>query len=162
MTVEIHDNLKNFIKAIVMQTNFSLINCDGVTKSFTNSYINDDTFRTLNGIISGSSNVGSYSFAFKVGSGERSVDAEYTLGAPITTVSGYYSNRTASDDDIVTYMASATNTGTDDIIITEIGLFFNTTGSYSFLAAYAHLDNPITVGAGESFTVTMSLNYSFI
>lgn len=160
MAVEIHDNLKNLIKSMVFQS-ARYINCDGSTKSFANGYVSDDTFKTFNGIIPASNNVNSYSFAFKVGSGEKSSDADYTLGLPIKTVSGYYSNWTVNDD-TVTYMASAKNTGTDDIIISEIGLFFNTSGSYSFLAAYSHLDNPITVGAGESFTVKMSLKYSFI
>lgn len=160
MAMEIHENLKNYIKYMITKPNeFQLVKYNGELIKLTKSYTASNLFDQFAKII-GSYNVNADYMEIKVGSGQRTADADYRLGNIITTVSGYYQKRITNGNTSI-YTASATNTGTEDITITEIGLFFNPSSNYSsgFMAAYEHLDSPITVKAGETFTINASLTY---
>lgn len=104
-------------------------------------------------------------FEMRVGSGTATPTAtDYALGNDITS---YFSNTSLQVDSIsttnglqTTYIFSGTNNTNSDLTITEIGLakkFLatdNTTSGSVCLLTKDLLDSPITVAAGDSFTLT--------
>lgn len=104
-------------------------------------------------------------FEMRVGSGTAAPTAtDYALGNDITS---YFSNTSLQVDSIsttnglqTTYIFSGTNSTSSDLTITEIGLAkkflttdHSTNGSVCLLTKNL-LDNPITVAAGDNFTLT--------
>lgn len=104
-----------------------------------------------------------------VGTGTTTpTSTDYTLESPIesnlthvsSACSKGYNSTTNKSSYVIT--RTFTYTGSSNITITEIGVFHNgrdASNYYAFLLSRELLDTPLTVSPGETFTVTMTLEF---
>lgn len=161
MALEIHENLKRLLLSHLMELNctFTAINGETISQRMFN-YPSSGSF---SGIIMPTSLTRNGYYGIAIGSGERSNDARYTMGNVISTASNSFSSFTVSvdeDSEIGTWNAVAVgkNTSSENITITEVGLFTHINGNDStVLLAYEHLDSPIIVEPDSYFIIKMDI-----
>lgn len=102
--------------------------------------------------------------AIVVGSGTTPPSVtDYKLESQLTTVSGTasYQRVTVGATDTFTAVATITNTGSESITISEVGLQLQSTGSWYFMVERTLLESPITIAPGGigQVTYTICVNY---
>lgn len=102
--------------------------------------------------------------AIVVGSGTTPpIVTDYKLESQITTVSGSasYKRVSAANSDTFTAVATITNTGTEPITISEVGLQLKATNNSNYMVERTLLESPITIPAGGTgnVTYTICVNY---
>ena len=131
--------------------------------------VSNYAYSPINGIHSQTQNYNDYGYSnFVVGSGTTPVsEDDYCLESEITTLKAVAV--TTSRDYVnatVTFTKTMTNTASDPIVVSEIGIVFlcqysTSSGggsgtAFPVLAYREVLDTPVTVGAGETFAVTIT------
>ena len=102
--------------------------------------------------------------AVVVGSGTTPPSVtDYKLESQITTVSGNasYQRVTVGATDTFTVVATITNTGTESITISEVGLQIKATNNKNYMIERTLLESPITIAPGGvgQVTYTICVNY---
>lgn len=103
-----------------------------------------------------------------IGTGTTPVTkADYMLESEVVTGLTCEAVSTSVDEDAktVTYRKTVTNSGDADVTITEVGLTspcpISSSSSYQALIYREVLDNAITIPAGESATVAVTIQFPF-
>lgn len=165
MALEIHENFYQLLrlKYTPNQDYVKVVTINGTTE-----YTRSTTSFFYNKVGAFESYNSSVYQIIRVGSGNRSTDADYYLGSELSNIQKHATSASASYDDTSklinwTMTAAGINNNPESISITEIGL----TASYrdsswasseQSLIAYEHLDTPIVVEPGAYFKVDMTIN----
>lgn len=86
---------------------------------------------------------------------------DYKLNNHITTGLTYNNNSTSSNNNVLSWVQTVQNTSTEQITITEVGLFSNYGQDYScMLLTRTVLDNPVVLQPNEVKTFTITIDYN--
>lgn len=87
---------------------------------------------------------------------------DYKLENYITTGLTYSGNNTNQTDGVASWVQTVQNTSTEQITITEVGLFskYDTEGYDTFLLTRTVLDTPVVLQPNEVKTFTITIDYN--
>lgn len=150
----------------------TIITTSGANRSFTNmsssGYIRESWYSIVNslGTINTSSTNGRGFIILGTGTTAPTAD-DYCLESQITENLSCDSVSVSRATTTKTYTATFSNSGTSDMVVTEIGYVSRITHNYNFGDYYwddflmdrTVLETPITIPAGESRTVTYELSF---
>ena len=86
---------------------------------------------------------------------------DYKLNNYITTGLAYNNNSTSINNNVVSWVQTVQNTSTEQITITEVGLFCTyTVDDLTILLTRTVLDNPVILQPNEVKTFTITIDYN--
>lgn len=177
--------LENWYKALAAEMynheSVTGVNTTGLASRFVSSSGSGSCWTTTSLMLAGgtSSSAGQYTYephmglvrtsynfggvVFGTGSVEPKFDDHKLSGDLITTISAACSVSPTLDDGGCTFtgMYTLTNTGSEEIIIGEVGLIMNSPYSGTFLIERTVLDSPVTIPAGGIGQVTYTIRFNY-